>query len=137
MPREHKTAGLLPRPVWLLVRPDDDDKRRALGPITTLEKLKGVAAGVSWAAPGAGIEGYAEGVPADCREVGVDDWSFEDLERLTFERQLVDILWYDDREGGYDPEKEWDADRWQDVGLLLDSFGIACPVEGRIPDATS
>jgi hypothetical protein len=129
MDREHRTAGLLPRPVWLIVRPDEGGQRRALGPILTLEKLKGVAEGVGWASPGDEIEGYAEGVPEDCLEIGVDSWSFQDLETLTFEQQLVDVLWYDDDEETYNPEKEWNADRWQDVGLLLESFGIDCPEE--------
>jgi hypothetical protein len=128
------TAGLLPRPVWLLVRPDgDDDQRRALGPIHTLEKLKGVAAGVAWASGGDEIEGVSDNVPEDCKEIGVDDYDFKELKALTFEQQLVNILWYDYREGCWSEEKEWNADRWQDVGMLLESFGIEFPGEDAPP----
>ena len=138
MTQERKTAGLLPRPVWLLVRPDDEDEqRRALGPITTLEKLKGVAEGIAWASPGDKIDGFADTVPKDCMEVGIDDWTFNELEALTFEQQLINVLWYDPDEERRDEEKEWNADRWQDVGTLLESFGIEFPgVDAPKPDLT-
>ena len=136
MPIEQKTAGLLPRPVWLIVRPDgDDDQRRALGPITTLERLRGVIEGVYWASAGGDeIEGFAGEVPEDCKEIDIgrsdeDErvWGLQKLQAISFEQQLVQILWFDYREGVWDEEKEWNADRWQDVGILLESFGIEFP----------
>jgi hypothetical protein len=129
MANELKTAGLLPKPVWLLVRPDDDDndQRRAIGPIYTLEKLRGIAEGISWASPGDEIIGFVDEVPKDALEIGIGDFKFEELEAVTFERQLIEILWYDDKEGRWDEEKEWNADRWQDVGFLLEAFGIEFP----------
>jgi hypothetical protein len=132
-----KTAGLLSRPVWLIVRPDgEDDQRRALGPITTLEKLKGVAEGVSWASVEADeVEGFAYTVPGDCKEISVDGHEFLDLAGQTFEQQLVQVLWYDYAEGRWNEEKEWNADRWQDVGQLLDEFGIKFPGEGTATPA--
>jgi hypothetical protein len=126
---EPRTAGLLPRPVWLIVRPEEDREHpRALGPIRTLEKLNGVAEGISWSScEGDEIEGIVEAVPEDCKEIGVDDSDFPELATKTFERRLMEVLWYDFREGCWDPEKEWNADRWQDVGLVLEEFGIECP----------
>lgn len=129
MTQERKTAGLLPRPVWLIVRPDEeDDQRRALGPIRTLEKLKGVAAGICWASPGDEVMGFTDILPSACLEIAVDDnFDFEELTALTFEQQLINVLWYDYREGRWDEDKEWNSDRWQDVGTLLESFGIEFP----------
>jgi hypothetical protein len=136
MTQERKTAGLLPRPVWLIVRPDgDDDQRRALGPIRTLERLRGVIGGIYWAsAEGDEIEGFAGEVPEDCKEINVDVGDEEEqvlglhkLQAITFEQQLVNILWFDYDEGRWDEEKEWNADRWQDVGMLLESFDIEFP----------
>jgi hypothetical protein len=128
MTQERKTAGLLPRPVWLIVRPDeDDDQRRALGPIRTVDKLRGVAEGVSWANPGDEIMGYVDAVPEGAIEIDVDGFVYEELAKLTFEQQLINILWFDYKEGRWDEEKEWNADRWQDVGMLLESFGIEFP----------
>ena len=89
-----------------------------------------MAEGVSWAsAEGDEIEGFTDTLPADCKEIGVDDFQFEELKALTFEQQLVNILWYDYNEERWDEEKEWNADRWQDVGMLLESFGIEFPGE--------
>jgi hypothetical protein len=134
---ELKTAGLLSRPVWLIVRPDEDKEHpRALGPIRTLEKLKGVCEGISWAScEGDEIEGIVEAVPDDAKEIGVDDSDFPELATQTFEQRLIAVLWYDYREGRWDEEKEWNADRWQDVGLLLDEFGIAFPGADAPPPA--
>jgi hypothetical protein len=129
MPQEQKTAGLLPRPVWLMVRPDEeDDHKRALGPILTLEKLQGVAEGISWASPGDEILGFTDTLPSDCTEIAVDgNFDFAELKTLTFVEQLKLVLWYDDREGRWDEEKEWNGDRWQDIGILLESFRIEFP----------
>jgi hypothetical protein len=124
------TAGLLPRPVWLIVRPDggEDDQKRALGPILTLEKLQGVAEGVAWASPGDDILGYTDALPSDCTEITVDgNFDFAELKQLTFVEQLKQVLWYDFDEECWDEEKEWNADRWQDVGMLLESYRIEFP----------
>jgi hypothetical protein len=132
MSMKNKTAGRLPGPVWLLVRIPSDDRRRAFGPIATLERLRGLARGIAWARPADKIEGIAKAVPEGCQEVAVDppgDGSFAALEAQTFEQRLIAVLWYDYREGCWDEEKEWNADRWQDVGLLLDDFGIEFPGE--------
>jgi hypothetical protein len=134
MPKEHKTAGLLPRPTWLLVRRFGDPGLHALGPVRTLDALRGLIAGVRWVEPGGMIAGYTTVLPPDCREVHPANWVFPELEHLTLEQQLVDILWYDADEGGYDPDKEWDCDRWQEVSDLLELFGIGCPAEGRVPE---
>jgi hypothetical protein len=130
MSQARTTAGLLPRPVWLLVRAfDPDSLPKALGPIRTLEKLKGVAEGIAyWANDQQGaIRGFTDTVPAGYKKVELIEQQFEDLERQTFEQQLVNILWYDEDEKCWDEEKEWNADRWQDVGTLLESFGIEFP----------
>lgn len=128
----HKTAGLLASPTWLLVRQFGDPGLHALGPVRTLDGLRGMIAGVRWVSPGAAIVGFTTKLPPDCREVHPANWVFPDLERQTFERRLVDVLWYDAAEGGYDPDKELNSDRWQEVGDLLEEFGITCPEEGRI-----
>ena len=130
MAAERKTAGLLPSPVWLLVRAFFEmDPPKALGPITTLEKLRGVAEGIAfWANDKeAAIRGFAHEVPPGYKEVSVDGPRFAELEELTFEKQLTNVLWFDYREQRWDSEKEWNADRWQDVGLLLEMFGIEYP----------
>jgi hypothetical protein len=134
MSEERKTAGLLPCPIWLLVRQFHGPKLHALGPARTLDGLLGMIAGVRWISPGAMIAGYGSQIPPDCQEVRSSRWVFPELERLTFERRLVDVLWYDADQGGYDPNKEWNSDRWQEVHDLLEEFGITCPVEGRVPE---
>jgi hypothetical protein len=127
--QEQMTADLLPRPVWLLVRPDEeDDHKRALGPIYTLGKLQGVAEGISWASPGDEILGFTDTLPGDCTEIAVDgNYDFDELKQLTFVWQLIIVLWYCFKEGCWDEEKEWNADRWQDIGTLLESYGIEFP----------
>jgi hypothetical protein len=113
-----------------MVRIGSTGQRRAVGPIHTVEQLKGLSQGILWAKPTAKFYGLVDAVPADC--VGVtlaDDPDFTDVEPPTFEDRLVAVLFYNYREGRWDPEKEWNADRWQDVGLLLDDFGIECPGE--------
>src|SRR6516162_7700188 len=72
MPTEQKTAGLLPRPVWLVVRPDGEDQCRALGPFRTLERLTGAIEGIMWASPGDDVSGYAGEVPNDCEEINIE-----------------------------------------------------------------
>ena len=130
MSQARMTAGLLPRPVWLLVRAfDENHPPRALGPIRTLEKLKGMAEGIAYWANDQrnAIRGFTDEVPPGYRKVELIEQEFEDLEKLTFEQQLINILWYDEDEKCWDEEKEWNADRWQDVGTLLESFGIEFP----------
>jgi hypothetical protein len=138
MTQGRETADLLPRPVWLIVRPgEDDDQRRALGPIHTLERLLGVIGGIRWAsAEGDEIDGFAGEVPEGCKEVNVDVGDEEEeilglhkLRAITFIQQLRNILWYNFDEKRWDEEKEWNADRWQDVGMLLESFGVEFPGE--------
>ena len=137
MARENKTAGLLPRPVWLLVRNyDGGDLPRAIGPFRTLDRLRGVAEGiVFWANDKeAAIRGIADAVPEGCDVArrlrrplpgaGVAPPSSSNL---------INVLWFDYQEGKWDEEKEWNADRWQDVGLLLESFGIEFPGEEAPP----
>jgi hypothetical protein len=129
MTQEPKTAGLLPRPVWILVRLFGATQLRALGPICTLERLKGLFLGLTWSRPEDKIEGFADAVPEGYSEVRINErhTPFAAMETQTFEQQLVNILWFDYRENHWDEEKEWNADRWQDVGILLESFGIEFP----------
>lgn len=87
MPQERTTAGLLPKPVWLIVHPDEeDDHRRAIGPIHTLERLKGVADGICWASPGDEIDGVTTEVPGDCEEISIDSFDFKELEAQILKR---------------------------------------------------
>lgn len=129
MTRQPMTAGLLPRPVWLLVRPFGTGKPQALGPVRTLERLKGLTQAIAWSRVEDKIEGVAEMVPEGYEAVDMADkpGPYQELEAVTFEQQLVSILWYDYGEDRWDEEKEWNADRWQDVGMLLESFGIEFP----------
>jgi hypothetical protein len=131
------TAGLLPGPVWLIVRPDypNNEPLHALGPIRTLEKLRGVYEGIHWAGRSNTIVDVVTILPEKCTEVHVDAFSgfyFGPLEAVTFEQRLMAVLWYDFDTGRWDAEKEWNADRWQDVGQLLAQFGIKFPGENTI-----
>lgn len=39
-------------------------------------------------------------------------------------RRLRHILFYDDIAGEWDADKPWDADTLQDIGQLMDDFGL-------------
>lgn len=50
--------------------------------------------------------------------------------------QLLAILYYDDLEGAYDPDKEWNSDTFEQIGELVREFGLE-PVENDTQEQTS
>jgi hypothetical protein len=134
MPTEQKTAGLLPRPVWLVVRPDGEDQCRALGPFRTLERLTGAIEGIMWASPGDDVSGYAGEVPNDCEEINIElgdedrkIFGLQKLEAITFEQNIVEMAYFDGREGCWDRDKEWNGDTLQVLGQMLEEYGLVYP----------